>query len=96
MLPAVAASPTVSSKGSDSEGQSLGNEIVRCSIRRTQKEAVMARVGTEKVFDSDKVIVWNFVPQAGEETPVHTHERAYMWYAINGAPSQIFDETGTT
>jgi hypothetical protein len=54
----------------------------------------MAGVGTEKVFENDKVIVWNFELQAGEETPVHTHERAYMWYAINGAPLQIFDESG--
>lgn len=54
----------------------------------------MAGVGTEKVFENDKVIVWNFVLPAGEETPMHTHERAYMWYAIEGAPLQIFDESG--
>jgi hypothetical protein len=51
-------------------------------------------VGSEKVFENDKVIVWNFELAPGEETPVHTHEKAYMWYAIAGAPLQIYDENG--
>ncbi len=54
----------------------------------------MAGVGTEKVFENDKVIVWNFTLAPGEFTPVHTHEHSYMWYAIEGAPLQIFDESG--
>jgi beta-alanine degradation protein BauB len=58
------------------------------------KEIVMAGVGTEKVFENDKVIVWNFVLAPGEETPVHTHKHSYMWYAIEGAPLHIFDENG--
>lgn len=53
-----------------------------------------AGVGSEKVFENDEVIVWNFELQPGEETPVHTHERSYMWYAIAGAPLHIFDEHG--
>ena len=54
----------------------------------------MAGVGTEKVFENDKVIVWNFELAPGEETPMHTHEKSYMWYAISGAPLQVFDEHG--
>ena len=54
----------------------------------------MSGVGTEKVFENDKVIVWNFTLAAGEETPLHTHDHAYMWYAIEGAPLQVFDEFG--
>jgi hypothetical protein len=57
-------------------------------------EASMAGVGTEKVFENDKVIVWNFVLEPGAETPLHTHEHAYMWYAIQGAPLQVFDAKG--
>jgi quercetin dioxygenase-like cupin family protein len=33
----------------------------------------MAGVGTEKVFENDKVIVWNFALEPGQETPMHTH-----------------------
>ena len=54
----------------------------------------MAGVGTDKIFENDKVIVWNFVLEPGAETPIHTHEHAYMWYSIQGAPLQIFDEAG--
>ena len=54
----------------------------------------MADVGSEKVFENDKVIVWNFVLAPGAETPMHTHDHSYMWYTIDGAPLQIFDEDG--
>lgn len=54
----------------------------------------MGGVGTEKVFENDKVIVWSFELAPGEETPMHTHEHSYMWYAISGAPLQVFDEDG--
>jgi len=54
----------------------------------------MAGVGSEKIFENDKVIVWNFVLEPGEVTPIHTHEHSYMWYAISGAPLQVFDEHG--
>ncbi|GAB7522345.1 hypothetical protein [Paraburkholderia sp. 2C] len=54
----------------------------------------MADVGTEKVFENDKVIVWDLILDPGEETPVHTHTHSYMWYAIEGAPLPVFDEHG--
>lgn len=54
----------------------------------------MSGIGSEKVFENDKIVMWNFVLPAGEQTPVHTHERAYMWYVIEGGFVQIFDEDG--
>ncbi|MFT3801905.1 MAG: hypothetical protein QM766_11860 [Burkholderiaceae bacterium] len=54
----------------------------------------MAGVGSEKVFENDQVIVWNFELKPGEETEIHTHEHAYMWYSIQGAPLQVFDADG--
>lgn len=54
----------------------------------------MAGVGSEKIFENDKVIVWNFTLEPGKETPMHTHNHSYMWYAISGAPLQVFDEDG--
>lgn len=54
----------------------------------------MAGVGSEKVFENDKVIVWNFTLEPGECTPLHTHDHNYVWYAIAGAPLQIYDEEG--
>ncbi|MGE0486341.1 MAG: hypothetical protein AB7Q81_19480 [Gammaproteobacteria bacterium] len=52
------------------------------------------KVGTEKVFENDQVIVWNFELAPGEETEVHTHEHSYMWYAVAGTTLQAFDEHG--
>lgn len=54
----------------------------------------MAGIGNEKVFENDKVVVWNFALAPGEESPMHTHTRRYMWYAIEGAPLRLFDESG--
>lgn len=51
-------------------------------------------VGTERVFEDDRMIVWNFELAPGEQTPIHTHEHSYVWYAIQGAPLQVFDENG--
>jgi hypothetical protein len=58
------------------------------------KEATMAGVGSEKVFENNKVIVWNFTLEPGAFSPLHTHEHDYMWYTIEGAVLQIFDEDG--
>ena len=51
-------------------------------------------VGTELVFENDKVRVWNFELAVGEETEVHKHEHEYMWYAITGTYLQTFDQDG--
>jgi beta-alanine degradation protein BauB len=54
----------------------------------------MAGVGTTKVFENEKIIVWEFVLEAGDTTPVHTHEHDYIFYVLDGAPLQVFDRTG--
>ena len=52
------------------------------------------QVGSKKVFENDKIIVWDFILQPGEETVMHTHSRSYMWYAIQGGPLDCEDEYG--
>ncbi len=54
----------------------------------------MAGVGTFKVFENDKIIVWEFVLDPGETTPMHTHELDYLFYPIDGAPLQVFGADG--
>ncbi len=49
-------------------------------------------LGTEKVFENDQVIVWNFELAPGEETELHTHEHNYMWYAVQGTTLKVLDE----
>ena len=50
------------------------------------------KLGTEKIFENDKVIVWNFELAPGEVTELHTHEHDYMWYAVAGTTLQVYDE----
>ena len=52
----------------------------------------MAGVGTNVVFEDDKVKVWEFVLEPGEKTPVHTHELEYMFYVLEGSTLKVFDE----
>ena len=54
----------------------------------------MADVGSKLVFENDRVAVWEFVLEPGESTPVHTHERDYVWYVIEGSDLETFDESG--
>ena len=52
------------------------------------------KVGSTKIFENDKVIVWDFTLEPGETTPLHTHENSYIWYALEGAPLDCDDEHG--
>lgn len=54
----------------------------------------MGQVGTTKVFENDNIILWEFTLEPGEETPVHTHEHAYTFYVLDGAPLDVFDADG--
>jgi hypothetical protein len=54
----------------------------------------MAEVGTTKIFENNATILWEFVLEAGEETPVHTHKHDYVFYVLDGAPLQISDANG--
>lgn len=47
---------------------------------------VSDQVGTRVVFENDKIIMWHFELEPGEETAMHKHERDYMWYSVAGAP----------
>lgn len=51
----------------------------------------MAGVGTTVVFEDDKIKVWEFVLEPGEETPLHTHEHEYIFYVLDGTTLQVFD-----
>lgn len=55
---------------------------------------VTTDVGNTKVYEDDKIVVWNFELQPGETTPMHKHERSYLWYVINGAPLDCKGENG--
>jgi len=51
----------------------------------------LAGVGTKVVFEDEKIRVWEFSLEPGEQTPVHTHELEYIFYVIDGTTLEIFD-----
>jgi redox-sensitive bicupin YhaK (pirin superfamily) len=51
----------------------------------------MPGVGSKVVFEDDKIKVWDFNLEPGEQTEVHTHEMEYVFYVINGSTLEVFD-----
>ena len=54
----------------------------------------MGEVGTTKVYENEKIIVWEFTLEPGEETPLHEHKHDYIFYIQNGSKLQVFGEEG--
>jgi hypothetical protein len=60
------------------------------------EETVMSEVGTRKLFENDRVIVWDFVLEAGEKTTVHTHTHDYVFCVLEaGGGEELFDANDT-
>ncbi len=54
----------------------------------------MAEVGTRKVFENDKIIVWELELEQGERLPLHTHSLDYLVYVISGSTIEVIDADG--
>lgn len=54
----------------------------------------MADIATKKVFENDKIAVWEMVLEPGESTGVHTHERDYVFFVIDGSTAEVTGEDG--
>ena len=55
----------------------------------------MTDVGTNKVFENDKIILWEFFLEPGEETPCHTHDKSFISYVIDGSTILVKDANGS-
>ena len=56
----------------------------------------MAGVGTKKVFENDKVIVWEMTLEPGESTGLHTHQHEYFFQVISGSTLETIARDGTS
>ena len=54
----------------------------------------MTDVGTNKIFENEKVIVWELFLEAGEQHGRHTHELPYVFYVMQGSTLRAFDAEG--
>jgi beta-alanine degradation protein BauB len=44
-----------------------------------------AAIATKKIFENDKIAVWDMVLAPGESTGLHTHQHDYMFFVIEGS-----------
>jgi quercetin dioxygenase-like cupin family protein len=54
----------------------------------------MPDIATKKVFENDKISVWEMVLEPGESTGVHTHSHDYVFYVIEGSTAKVTDHDG--
>ena len=54
----------------------------------------MAGVGTEKVFENDRVIVWHLDLEPGELGERHTHKLDYVVRILSGSTLEVFGPEG--
>ena len=54
----------------------------------------MAGVGTQKVFENDRVIVWHLDLEPGEQGEQHTHELDYIVRILSGSTLEVFGPDG--
>jgi hypothetical protein len=54
----------------------------------------MADIATKKIFENDKIAVWEMVLEPGETTPVHTHTHDYIFYVLEGSTGEVMDKNG--
>jgi uncharacterized cupin superfamily protein len=52
----------------------------------------MGQVGTAKVFEDDRVVIWELSLEPGQRTPRHTHHHDYVFYVLEGSTIEVFDE----
>jgi hypothetical protein len=51
-------------------------------------------VGTAKLYENDRIIVWEFLLEPGEYAHCHTHAMDYVMYVVEGSRLQTFDVKG--
>ena len=54
----------------------------------------MDGVGTQKVFENDRVIVWNLDLEPGELGETHTHKLDYVVRIFSGSTLEVFGPDG--
>lgn len=54
----------------------------------------MGGVGTQKVFENDRVVVWNLDLEPGQLGHRHTHSLDYVVKVVSGSTLEVFGPAG--
>jgi hypothetical protein len=63
--------------------------------KQPERQVAMADIATRKLFENDKVAVWEMTLAPGESSGVHTHRRDVLFHVIEGSTLQVSDASGT-
>ena len=58
------------------------------------QDHVSEQVGTELLFENDRVRVWSLTLQPGQASPRHRHERDYLFVHVTPATIELVPEQG--
>ncbi len=58
-------------------------------------EKALAAVGTKLLFENERVRIWEFHLNPGEESPVHRHDLDYVLVQIHGDRMAVVPEPGS-
>ncbi len=56
----------------------------------------MSDVGTKKLFENDKITVWEMILEPGESSGVHAHRNDYLFQVISGSTIETIDGNGVS
>ena len=54
----------------------------------------MSDVATRKLFENERVIVWEMTLAPGESTGLHTHAHDYFFHVLSGSTLETWDADG--
>ena len=54
----------------------------------------MAEIATKKLFENEKMAVWEMVLEPGESSGLHTHSHSYLFYVLEGSTGEVTDKEG--
>jgi beta-alanine degradation protein BauB len=54
----------------------------------------MADVATTKLFENDKIVVWEMILEPGETSGLHTHSHSYVFSVLEGSTCEVTDKDG--
>lgn len=55
----------------------------------------MSDVGTKLIFENERIKVWEFSLEPGEELPAHTHHHDYFFYPTEDGTLEVSRDSGT-
>jgi hypothetical protein len=56
----------------------------------------VAEIATKKLFENEKIVLWEMVLEPGESSGLHTHSHSYLFNVIEGSTCEVMDKDGNS